>query len=114
MDFLDGYSGYLMCDGYSGYNRLRSAKRTSCYAHIRRYLIDAIPKGKELDYTQPAIQGAMYLNRLFEEGGKIKKKNLSFDAIKQARLEKEKPVIEGFWRGLKNSRLSKIPAWIKP
>lgn len=113
VDFLDGYSGYLMCDGYSGYNRLRSAKRTACYAHIRRYLLDAIPKGKELDYTQPAVQGVMYLNRLFEEEGKIKKKNLSFDAIKQARLEKEKPVIEGFLAWLekqspvKGSRMEK-------
>ncbi len=34
----------------------------------------------------------MYLNRPFEEEEKIKKKTLSLDTIKQARLEKEKPV----------------------
>lgn len=119
VDFLDGYNGYLMCDGYSGYNKLRSAKRTACYAHIRRYLIDAIPKGKELDYTQPAVQGVMYLNRLFEEEGKIKKKNLPFDAIKQARLEKEKPVIEGFLSWLekqapvKGSRMAKAVTYAR-
>ena len=37
--------------GYSGYNKVPDAKRTACWAHIRRYLADAIPKGKALDYT---------------------------------------------------------------
>jgi len=45
-EFLEGFHGYLMCDGYSGYNKVPEAKRTACWAHIRRYLIDAIPKGK--------------------------------------------------------------------
>ena len=38
VDFLQGFKGYLMCDGYSGYNKVPDAKRTSCWAHIRRYL----------------------------------------------------------------------------
>ena len=58
VEFLEGYSGYLMCDGYSGYNKVPDAKRTACWAHIRRYLIDAIPKGKQPDYTQPSVQGS--------------------------------------------------------
>ena len=94
--FLHGFKGYLMCDGYSGYNKVPDAKRTACWAHIRRYLTDAIPKGKALDYTQPAVQGVMYINQLFHLKDVIKKKYTSFDAIKKARLEKEKPVVEGF------------------
>ncbi len=56
-NFLHGFKGYLMCDGYSGHNKVPDAKRTACWAHIRRYLTDAIPKGKALDYTQPSVQG---------------------------------------------------------
>ena len=96
VDFLHGFKGYLMCDGYSGYNKVPDAKRTACWAHIRRYLTDAIPKGKALDYTQPSVQGVMYINQLFHLEEVIKKKYTSFDAIKKARLEKEKPVVEGF------------------
>ena len=96
VDFLHGFKGYLMCDGYSGYNKVPDAKRTACWAHIRRYLTDAIPKGKALDYTQPTVQGVMYINQLFHLEDVIKKKYTSFDAIKKARLEKEKPVVEGF------------------
>ena len=96
VDFLHGFKGYLMCDGYSGYNKVPDAKRTACWAHIRRYLTDAIPKGKALDYTQPSVQGVMYINQLFHLEDVIKAKHTSFDAIKKARLEKEKPVVEGF------------------
>ena len=56
-EFLEDFTGYLMTDGYSGYNKLKNCTRTSCWAHVRRYLIDAIPKGKEYDYAQPAVQG---------------------------------------------------------
>ncbi len=119
-DFLDGFSGYLMCDGYSGYNKVASARRTVCYAHIRRYLIDAVPKGKELDYTQPAVQGVMYINRLFELEGRIRQKYAGdHDAIRKARLEKEKPVLDGFlvWlekqNPVKGSRMAKAVTYIR-
>lgn len=47
--FLDGFSdGYLETDGYQGYNNLPGIKRCSCWAHTRRYFIDAVPKGKHI------------------------------------------------------------------
>ena len=63
-DFLDGFQGYLETDGYQGYNKVSGIKRCSCWAHIRRYFVDAIPKGKQLDYNQPAVQGVHYCDRL--------------------------------------------------
>ena len=64
-EFLEDYSGYIMCDGYSGYNKLKTATRIICWSHIRRYFLYAIPKGKKMDYTLPAVQRAMYVDRLF-------------------------------------------------
>ena len=119
VDFLSGFKGYLMCDGYSGYNKVPDAKRTACWAHIRRYLTDAIPKGKALDYTQPSVQGVMYINQLFHLEDIIKAKHTSFDAIKKARLEKEKPVVEGFLSWLdqqapvRGSRMDKAVTYIQ-
>ncbi len=46
-DFLKGFSGYLMYDGYSSYNKVPETRRTACWAQVRRYLLDAIPKGEE-------------------------------------------------------------------
>ena len=119
VEFLEGFKGYLMCDGYSGYNKVSNAKRTACWAHIRRYLTDAIPKGKQLDYTQPSVQGMMYINQLFHLEDVIKAEHSSFDAIKKARLEKEKPIVEGFlsWLDKQNpvrgSRMDKAVTYIQ-
>ncbi len=43
---------------------LKDGKRCCCYAHIRRYLLEAIPKGHEKDYTDPAVQGVLYCDKL--------------------------------------------------
>lgn len=95
-DFLDGFDGYLMTDGFSGYNKVK-VKRCACWAHIRRYLLDAIPKGQKNDYTLPAVQGFLYVEKLFAIERDIKQKNEgNFDAIKEQRLKREKPVIEAF------------------
>ena len=119
VEFLQGFDGYLMCDGYSGYNKVSNAKRTACWAHIRRYLTDVISKGKQLDYTQPSVQGMMYINQLFHLEDVIKAEHSSFDAIKKARLEKEKPIVEGFlsWLDKQNpvrgSRMDKAVTYIQ-
>ena len=119
VEFLQEFNGYLMCDGYSGYNKVSNAKRTACWAHIRRYLTDAIPKGKQLDYTQPSVQGMMYINQLLHLEDVIKAEHSSFDAIKKARLEKEKPIVEGFlsWLDKQNpvrgSRMDKAVTYIQ-
>ncbi len=70
--------------------------------------MDAVPKGKNLDYSQPAVQGILYVDRLFRLEETIKAKSTTFDSLKKARLEKEVPVIEAFCRGLTCRNLSGI------
>ena len=49
---LEGYQGYLMTDGYDGYNALirgGGIDHMACWAHVRRRFVDAVrvqPKGK--------------------------------------------------------------------
>ena len=118
-DFLDGFQGYLETDGYQGYNKVSGIKRCSCWAHIRRYFVDAIPKGKQLDYNQPAVQGVQYCNRLFAIEDSINKKYPGdYEKRKQLRLEKEKPVLEAFWSWLeqqkpvRNTRMDKAVNYV--
>lgn len=54
LEFLKGFQGYLETDCYQGYNNLPGIKRCCCFAHLRRYFVEAVPKGKELDYSNPA------------------------------------------------------------
>lgn len=87
---------YLMADAYQGYNKVNETKRCCCFAHIRRYLLEAIPKGHEKDYTHPAVQGVLYCNKLFEYERTYKEKGLSYKQIGNRRLKDQKPIVEGF------------------
>lgn len=110
---------YLMADGYQGYNKVKETKRCCCFAHIRRYLLEAIPKGHEKDYSNPAVQGVLYCNKLFEYERFYKEKGLSFNQIHNRRLKDQKPVIEGFLAWLKqvnpgsNGKLKKAITYIR-
>lgn len=87
---------YLMADGYNGYNKVKDIKRCVCYAHIRRYLLEAIPKGHEKDYSYSAVQGVLYCDKLFEYERTYKTKGLSHKQKYNRRLKDAKPVIEAF------------------
>jgi transposase/uncharacterized coiled-coil protein SlyX len=120
VEFLNGYQGYLETDGYQGYNKVPGIKRCSCWAHIRRYFVDAVPKGKQYDYTQPSVQGVQYCNQLFAIEDSINKKYPgNYEKRKQLRLEKEKPILEAFWawldaqRPVRNSRMDKAVTYVQ-
>ena len=115
VEFLKGVEKgfYLVADGYGGYNKLKDIRRCCCYAHIRRYLYEAIPKGKENDYTEPAVQGYLYINKLFDYERQYRQKCLSKKQLENRRLKDQKPVIEAFLKWLdrqstvKGSRLDR-------
>lgn len=115
-NFLNGFSGYLETDGYQGYNNLSGIRRCSCWSHTRRYFIDAVPKGREYDYSNPAVQ---FCSKLFECERYPKAKNHSADQRKEFRLKKEQPILEAFWtwldqqRPVKGTRLDKAVNYAK-
>lgn len=110
---------YLMCDGFSGYNKLKDVRRCTCYAHIRRYFYEAIPAGHDRDITNPAVQGVMYCNKLFSYENKYAERHYKPETIKKRRLKEEKPVIEAFldWADKQvvtgNSKFSKALTYFK-
>lgn len=110
---------YLMCDGFSGYNKLKNVRRCTCYAHIRRYFYEAIPAGHDRDITNPAVQGVMYCNKLFSYENKYAERHYKPETIKKRRLKDEKPVIEAFldWADKQvvtgNSKFSKALTYFK-
>lgn len=81
--------------------------------------MEAIPRGKEYDYSVPAVQGTAYVNKLFAIERDIRSGHLTADEIKERRLQKEKPVLEGFWSWLekqnpeKGTRFDKAVTYIR-
>ena len=113
LKFLGDYGGYFMCDGFGGYNKLPRIKRCSCWAHVRRCFLEAIPAEKKEDLAEPAVQGCLYVEKLFVLEKESRKKNKGHDTIKKERDKKERPVIEAFFawidkqKPVKGSRFAK-------
>jgi hypothetical protein len=95
-EVLDGFHGYLMTDAFSGYNKVKDVKHCICFAHLRRYYYDAIPKGMENDLNHPAVQGMSYIDKLFHYERIFKEQNLSPEQVYEKRLKKGKPVLDAF------------------
>ena len=72
---LEGFKGYLMTDGYGGYNEIAKTtgiERLACWAHVRRYFVDAVrvqPKGKRGKADEAvALIGKLYrIEREFKD-----------------------------------------------
>lgn len=110
--YLEGFKGFLHTDGYAGYNKLNDITRCGCWAHLRRYFVEAIqsPAQKNRQISN-AEKGRNYCNELFNIERNLK--DMSFDERKAERLKLEKPVLEAFWcwldslNPLNGSRLGK-------
>ena len=117
-EFLKEFSGYLTCDGFGGYNKLKEVIRCGCLAHMRRYWHEALPgKSKNSPDRTPAEIGFDYCNQLFE----LEKEYADMDADtrKAKRLETEPAIWEAYWSWLETvnpaggSRLAKAVIYAK-
>jgi len=140
-NFLEGFSGMVQCDGYSGYNKVEDVILVCCVAHCRRKFFEAIPaqRRRELKLLDidsevsikkpdtlspeerktmiPAEVGLLYCNQLFfiEKG----LKGLDPEERKAKRLELEIPVWDSFWNFIEaldplgGSKLAKAVTYAK-
>ena len=95
--FLEGFSGVLITDGYSGYNKIQEAERAGCWAHMRRKWLEAMPEGADAK-TCKAAEGYEFCNRLFELEHQFEK--LPAEERLVQRRERSAPVLEAYWKWL--------------
>ena len=113
VEFLKGFKGYLMTDGYQGYNNLPDIVREACWAHVRRKFCDAIPAGKKDDLSEPAVQGVQYCDKLFEIERYCRENKFTHEKRHEFRNRKAPKILEAFWSWLdkqnpvKGSRMDK-------
>lgn len=105
---LEGFSGYLMSDGYDGYNAAAAAPgvvHLACWAHARRRFIEAQrvqPRGK----TGKADVGVNYIARLYG----IEKTLSGLPPEERTRIRQEKgSVVLGELRAWLDKDLAGVP-----
>ncbi len=100
-EFLTGYKGILVTDGYASYNNIEEVLHAECWAHARRYFYESVPlnDSKKMDTTAPGYRGVEYCDELFKIEREIAK--LKVEEKLKKRQEKSKPVLEAFFEWVK-------------
>ena len=94
-EFLRGFLGTLVVDGYAGYNKVEQAILSFCWAHGRRYLIKAAIASSHNDIANElAEKGLCFIDRIFDAEDEIQEKKLSTQARRAARQEKVAPIVQ--------------------
>ncbi len=101
--FLNGFKGYLHCDGWSGYDKVKGAQRCGCWAHLRRYFYNALEVQEDKkDFSTPAGQALLMIGRIFSAEKLDPKKpneksSLGLEEIAEIRKNISKNLAEDFF-----------------
>lgn len=112
-NFLKGFSGYLHCDGLRQYDEVICAVRIGCWAHLRRYFLNAVNiQHDKKDYSTTAGQGFMMINEIFYAEGRdsekpYEKSSYEFSEIAEIRKNKTKKLAERFFEWCAEQPISK-------
>lgn len=104
-EFLQGFSGTLVSDGYAGYNLPEGMTRAGCRAHMRRKWHETMPKGAAIENSTAAV-GFEYCRRLFEVekiiDGQKQETEQHISAEKRVKLRQSlaEPVVTEYYKWL--------------
>lgn len=104
-DFLKNFKGYLQADAYGGYDGIYASgkvKEVACWAHARRYFVEA-----QSSDTQGAATAVAWIKKLYEVEDEVK--NLASPARSAHRQAVAKPLLDQFKAWLEQKRRSCLP-----
>jgi len=84
--FIKGYSGTMICDGYSAYGKIAGITFANCWSHVRRYWLKAESKNGQI--------GVSYCDELYRLERQFK--HLPPGKRRKQRQKHSKPVVEKF------------------
>ena len=107
-EYLKGFKGILVTDGYAGYNNIEGITHAECWAHARRYFYESVPlkDNKEMDTSAVGYIGVTYCDKLFEIERQIAL--LKMEEKLQKRKELSKPILQEFFNWVDTTMTKKI------
>ena len=108
-DFLKGFNGILQTDGYTGYQKVPCQAHALCWAHARRYFVEAIPPDlREEDLFGSICKEAIErINEFFAIDKKLAGLPTKERAKQRLQLEKEK--LEAYFAWLQQVEPKVLP-----
>ena len=106
--FLNGYTGILVTDGYAAYNEIEGITHAECWAHCRRYFYESVPldEHKQMDTSCEAYKGVEFCNELFKIEEEIAE--LNNEQRLKIRQEKSAPILKNFFNWVTSTSSKKI------
>lgn len=115
---LEGYSGYIMCDGYAGYDAITktgkhgespmNVKPVACMVHIRRKFMEALKlinkSERKNTSAQIAVDKISLISRIDNKFNKMPPAER-----KEARIKHLKPALEDFFAWVKTESEISLP-----
>lgn len=98
--FIGDWSGVILCDGYSVYDKVASVDFANCWVHARRYWNDALELGGKHPSRQVKL-GKEICDALFRMERNWK--DLPLEERHQMRQKYAKPVIDDFFKWLEET-----------
>jgi transposase len=92
LNFLKDFEGLLQTDGYAAYDRVGGPKmvHAACWAHARRYFVDAVKLNKQ---DAASIHAVELINELFAIDAQARSENMDHAARDVLRQEKAPPLL---------------------
>ena len=100
INFLKGYTGYLVCDGYPGYNAVPDVTRCACLTHIRRKFLKTLPSDPEQRKTSVSAKVIAYISDIYAIEEKLKDE--SREIRYETRLAETKPLLDALYAYLES------------
>ncbi len=90
--FLSGFTGILITDDYAGYNEVDHDQRALCWAHARRYFVDALEGIEEETGDSIAYRLLVQMMKIFHIEAKLQKRTKK--EREKERVLRERPLVE--------------------
>ena len=107
--FLTGFQGYLQCDGYVGYREVPDATLVGCWAHARRYFVEALQTLPPAARDGPSAirDGLEFCNAIFRIERDLR--DVSAADRHTARHARSRPVLARFAQWLRRQKRHSLP-----
>ena len=107
LNFLDGFKGTLVCDGFSGYKTLsrkaEDIRISECWTHARRKFTDAVKANVNSPQRARAAQDAIkMIAAIYHADSKLK--DLSVEERQKARDRDVRPLVDAYFAWIKGKK----------
>jgi transposase len=108
LNFLGNFEGLLQTDAYAAYDRVGGPKmvHAACWAHARRYFVDAVKLNKQ---DAASIRAVELINELFAIDAQARSENKDHAARHALRHEKAPPLLAQIQTHIHNMSKTVLP-----